>query len=318
MKIKNIVLLSFLLLGCSSCSNSSFLENIDNNLKDTFLNIDLYYEPLPGQNSNFSYSAYIDGNISFNDSNKRLYTYEYESTFDENTSNIYFIYLKESIYKEISESNRRYIDSYLFSKYQKDIDKKKDKDIKVLKLKDNNKINEISFKLDNYLMISSIKEYKFNIKDNLSKKEKINKEIVRYYNNYIEFDENYKLSDIKLNSFNYSYIALFNESILNDEFNGIYHSSLNGYNKNLIDKIYTFNDKEVIVLPKYLFYQGEDNIDILDENLDLTKYSDIDYYGDKKEIFNEAILECATSLKEANFSEDYYLFDLNILKKYMN
>lgn len=317
MKFQKILIISFLLLSCSSCNNSSNFKTADKNIKDLFLNLYLYYEPTPGQDLSFPYSSYIDGDIFSTDSNKRLYTYEYESSFNKETSSIYFIYLKKSIYNKLSEINRTYIDSYLFYKYQNNIENKSDKDIKVLRLKDNNKINEVSFKMNNYLLVSSIKEYKYNIKNDLSIKENINKEIVRYFNNDIYFDDDFKISNIELNSTKNKYISLFDKTIINEEIEGTYHSSLTGLYKKLTDKIYKYDDKEVIVLPKYMSYRGENNIDILDENLNLDKYSNIDYYKDKKSIFNEAILDCATSLKDYNFSEDHYLFDLNILKNYM-
>lgn len=316
-----LVLPLFLLSGCNKSVN--YEEITDLSLKKevaSFVGVasKKEYEPVPGdyaQGYSF-YNSLINGEIN---QNKRVYSYIYDFSINKEDKEYYLIYLNKDIVNQLNEdnlSNELIINNYFLYLYNEEITNKNiSTDFKLYKV---DSVENISYSIDNYQIISVFESNEFYLKENLSTKETINEKKEYLSTIYLKFNDNKKVSLIEENDDNYEneYLVTNYEDILSNTlvYDFAISNDLSSEYK-IFKEIKSYENSEVISLKRYYFYNGE-TLDLLKD--DLTEYSDIvDYFGEYKEEFLDSYVIDLSSIN-SSYSHYYSYFSLDKLKDYMH
>lgn len=302
----NFLLLSLLLLNISSCKSDSFFDNeiIDEDSKTTFYNAKMDFD-FPGRDI-LSYEYFVQGYEEghYLDDTKRFYNYTMNYNYKNN--GYYFVYLNKNTIKKIEKKDIfiKYDSSYLngfFLDYLKTYEDNFSLDnIKVFKN------NEFKFKKSykNYKLIAVFESSLINVKENISKKEIINRDYellnclrvkdktISYF--YFLDDGDYIYSCSQIDNKNYLFYPEISLSYA-DYFDQPYNS-----------KIYNINNKEYIIFRRY-----SGDLDYLDENGEFDSYLYQDYYGKYKKEFLSAYY------KRVNEKSSTGYFSLDKIKEFI-
>ena len=338
------------LTGCNNTkSNSSIemdkVEDIDifNQLTEYDF---LYNFILPDSNMsyNFMWEGYdLENKFGPNvEEESRLYSYLTE--YYEAEDGYYALYLKDTLINDLKDTFKAYEDqeshdikNYHFSSYTKEeiIDgkylfayqeyneNKRIDDINIYHVKD---YKDILFEKDGYQLVFCCKSKNALIKENLSTKETINRNIILYSREELIFDDNCR----KCEKYLFDTYEKFNQTLVKELFDyvgeriEVYHQSYEnmeysyypklGNKLSMIEKtvradIISIDNVKYAVLPRYIL-DDENKIDLLDNNTDFI--FDEDVFRKYKADFLKAYYKLSD--KKTQFME-YGLYDyLEVLK----
>lgn len=318
----NVLNLFCLIFLCGCNKSVNYEEITDLSLKEevaSFVGVasKKEYEPVPGdytQGYSF-YNSLINGEIN---QNKRVYSYIYDFSIDKEDKEYYLIYLNKDIVNKLNEdnlSNELIINNYFLYLYNEEITNKNiSTDFKLYKV---DSVENISYSIDNYQIISVFESNEFYLKENLSTKETINEKKEYLSTIYLQFNDSKKVSLIEENdNYENEYLVTNYEDILSNTlvYDFAISNDLSSEYK-IFKEIKSYENSEVISLKRYYFYNGE-TLDLLKD--DLTEYSDIvDYFGEYKEEFLDSYVIDLSSIN-SSYSPYYSYFSLDKLKDYMH